>query len=680
MTNAILKKSEVRAALYILAAVIIAYANSLSNGFVYDDVSIIGTNPIIRDWANLGAVFTTSYWEPTGISEGGGLYRPLTIFTYLVEYSIVGLSPFLYHLDNVILHFLCSLLVYMIVKRVAGGETGPVAAALVFAVHPVHVEAVANVVGRAELLTSLFTLAGLYAFICRPRRIPWYILSPALMFLGLLSKETAIVLPLLVLAYVLLFERDGRGRGVAGVAASLAPYAVVTAVFIGIRFLVLADDISPTGTEQVLVYTKGYWRMLVMFKVFVRYIWLSLVPAPLYAHYMLRPPESFIDPWVFGFIAIYGGFLASSPWLYKNRPVYLFFGAWFLISLLPVSNIIPIGILMAERSMYLPSVGVCAALGLAFAWAASQGSPRNRGTAVAVIAATVLVSYGVLTHGRNKVWHDATSLNNELLRSYEYVIAEFPESGLYYINMAKTLKLMGKKEAALAATKKAVELEPDVASYHTELARLFAESGDYRGALAQTEKSLAMSKKFRPAEYALFAEVYYKNGMLDKAGELVAKALSADQGNYHEAFGEIATSLYKMEMFPEAEKYVMRAIELNPNYASYHRDYARLLILKGEDDAAWNELDIAESIEPGTAELYFMRGILLGKREKFSDAARALEKAASLNPKEPSIHYFLATAYIGEGRDDDAVRELEEALRLNPDFAEARNLLQMRPQ
>ena len=678
MIQAVRSKKELYAAALILAAVFLSYFNALSNGFVYDDVAMVKVNPIIRGWSNVPAIFSTGYWTST-FTSSGGLYRPLTVFSYLVEYSIGGINPALYHLDNILLHFLCSVLVYLIVRKISDNEQGSVIAALLFAVHPVHVEAVANVSGRSEILAFLFTIAGLYTFISPPRRVPWYAISPPLLLLGLLAKESAVVLPLLVLAYILVFERAGRGKDLKSVALSIAPYALVAGVFLVIRFFVLADEIYPQGTSQVLVYTKGYWRMLVMFKVFVNYVRLSVFPADLYTHYMLRPPDSFFDPWVFVFLGIVGSFAAASPWLLRNKRAYFFFGAWFFITLLPVSNIIPIGILMAERTMYLPSVSACAAGGLLFSWAAGEpAAVRYRGAVAFSVLLAVLVGFGFLTHDRNKVWHDASSLNNDLIRSYTKITSDFPESGLYYVQLAKSLEFMDRKDEALTALKKAVELEPGMADYRIEMVKQYASTGKYAPALAETKKVISMKSDFPPGTYALFAEVYYMNGLEVEAQRLIQKTLAADPGGYHVILGEIADNLYKMNMLPESERYIKRAIELSPYIANHHRDYARLLISKGDDEGALRELGLADEYEPDTAEVHFMRGILLGKHGKYPEAAIHLEKAASLNPYEPSIHYMLATAYIGEGRYDDAARELEEALRLKPDFIEARQLLDQR--
>ncbi len=679
MLRFLANRKELSATLLVLAVVILSYFNALSNGFVYDDVPLVEINPWIEDWHYVPTIFTTGYWSSTG-SDAGGLYRPLTIFSYLVEHVIGGHGPLLFHLDNILLHFLCCVLVYFILRRLTSSEAASVIAALIFAVHPVHVEAVANISGRSELLASLFVLTGFYSFIVRPRYAPWYIISPALLFLGLLSKESAVVLPLLVFVYLLLFERDGRGKDLRSIVVSLAPYALVTAAFLVIRIIVIAEEVYPQGTAQVLVYTKGYYRMLVMFKVFLSYMRLSVFPTDLNAHYMLRPPDSLLDVYVLLFLGIVGTFVAFSPRLIKSRPVYFFFGIWFFIALLPVSNIIPIGILMSERSMYLPSVSVCAIAGLLFSGAVSSLSSHSRLKTLALAAVLVLfASFATLTHVRNRVWHDSDSIDEDLIRSYTRIINNFPESGLYYVHMSKALRGLKRNDEALACLKKALELEPDVFANYVELADLYSHMDEYENALPVVNYALALSAAKEPTiyadTYAMFAEVYYKNGKFDEAKTLIDKALSMGPQNMYMTNAKMDTHLYNMDMFEESERYLKLAIEFAPYDGDYHADYARLLLNMGKEEEALEELRKAESLEELPAKVYFDQGILYAKREKYLPAVEYLEKAAERDPENPEIRYYLAAACIGAGRYDQAERELKTALRLKPDYKEAQWLL-----
>lgn len=680
MSSLFSNKKELWAILLILAAVSLSYFNAVSNGFALDDVPLVQKNPLVMDWRNTPAVFASEYWASTG-GDSGGLYRPLTIFSYLVEHSIAGLDPTLYHLDNIGLHFLCCLLVFIIARRVTGNEPGSLIAALLFAVHPAHVEAVANISGRSELLASLFTLLGLHTFMNPPKRVPWYIISPFLLMLGLLSKETAVVLPVLILVYLLAFERDGRGKDIRRITASLAPYVVITAAFILLRFYILGADAYPKDTGQVLVNTKGYWRMLVMFKVFLKYMQLSFFPVDLHAHYMLRPPNSILSVTGVLFLGIVGSFAAASPWLIKNKPIH-FFAVWFVITLLPVSNIIPVGILMSERALYLPLVSFCVLSGLLFSWAGGALQPVTyKSKTVVSIVIAVLLIFGVLTHNRNKVWHDPDTIDVDLIESYAYVIDQFPESGLYHFFTAASLHSLKRYDESAAYLKKAAELEPGVIGHYIQLAEVYCTMERHDLALPVVEKALSLPTDDLHSEvYAMFAEVYYMNGMTVDAERCINKALSMDDiGNNFVAAAKIAVNIGNMKRFEEAESYMRRAIELNPYVGDYHLHYAHILANTGRGQEALEELNKATKLDPGSPEAYFQQGMILGRMEKYDAAVKALKTAANLNPNDPQARYYLAVAYIGAGLFDEAAEELEMALRLKPNYVEARELLDQRP-
>src|SRR2546425_751731 len=196
-----------RVYLAVAASAVIAYLGALWNGFVWDDQVIILGNPLVQIWAGLAAAFANPYWPPF---VGGYLYRPLTVFTYVLDWHVGGAAWF--HAVNLLWHAGVSVLVAMLARRWAG-EAAALVAGILFAVHPVHVEAVANVVGRAELMAAAFTLLAVYAAVEADRPV-W---SAVCWALGLLSKEVAVVAPALVVAgWGLLGAGGAGGRGGGG--------------------------------------------------------------------------------------------------------------------------------------------------------------------------------------------------------------------------------------------------------------------------------------------------------------------------------------------------------------------------------------------------------------------------------------------------------------------------------
>jgi len=276
-------KTELIAIAVIFAVASLVYVNTLGNSFVWDDIFLIVNNPFLKDISNLPKVLSSGYWASTGSSDG--LYRPLTMATYLLEYSLFRLDPFYYHLDNIILHLSCCLFVYLIGRKLTGNVTSAFVAGILFAAHPVHTEAVAWTSGRAELLASLFFLAALYTFIKPPRTLPWYIVSPVLYFLGIASKETALTLPAAIFIYLLLFERDSRGATLKTAVKYILPYAAPLAVYMALRLHFLGHEIVPQGKDVAFTQLgiTGVSTVLVMLKAFLTYIRLLILPTGLHA-------------------------------------------------------------------------------------------------------------------------------------------------------------------------------------------------------------------------------------------------------------------------------------------------------------------------------------------------------------------------------------------------------------
>ncbi|HVG43266.1 MAG TPA: hypothetical protein VM890_01010, partial [Longimicrobium sp.] len=215
------------------------YALALRNGYAIDDEAIVLRNPVVHGFGNLRELLLGPYWQ-----KSGDAYRPVTLVSFALDWTLFGGSPAASHAVNVLLHAAVAVLVAALVRRLGGG-TGPAAAAgAVFAVHPVHVEAVANLVGRSELLAALFVMAACHAYLRGPPRSAGRIAAlSALYLLGLGAKEIAVTLPVLLLV---LDALRGRGERV-GPRALLARNAPLLAALAGTLLVYLALRVNASG-------------------------------------------------------------------------------------------------------------------------------------------------------------------------------------------------------------------------------------------------------------------------------------------------------------------------------------------------------------------------------------------------------------------------------------------------
>ena len=410
-----------RVAVAVALCAVVVHVGALWNRFAFDDVYIVALNPLVHSVSGAWRAFLEPYW-PGNLT--GAMYRPLPVFSFALDW-VVG-HPAWFHGVNVLWHAGASAAVAGLAGRWTGWQGGLVGG-LVFAVHPVHVEAVANVVGRSELMATLFTLLAVYGALER-RSVGW---SGAAMALAVLCKENAAVAPALVVWGWLagVAPRPTRGR----VAAFAASWIGGAAAYAVLRWSVLHQYAGFTAAAPVFLGESAAVRVHTAVAALGDVTRLLLLPLHLSADY--SPDErtavrSVLDArFVIGTACavLWAGLIVLAR---RRRPPVAVFGlGWIGIALLPVSNLLfPIGVLIAERLLYLPSVGLALAAG---AWLRGL-APRH----LALVSGLVLVLGGARSAVRVPVWRDNRTATTSMLddaprsyRSWDYVGWEFLRGG-----------------------------------------------------------------------------------------------------------------------------------------------------------------------------------------------------------------------------------------------------------
>ena len=407
--------------LSIVALALLASGVGIHNGFAYDDRWIIVQNANAHSLNRPWELFGTTYWPTT---RGASLYRPLTILLYAVQWVFGGGAPFLYHFVNISLYAIDSVLVLLLGLQCLPRSGAWVAAAL-FAVHPVHVEAVANVVGQAELWTALVLLSAVLIYVRErqggvelPRGAAVAIV--ALYVTGMLIKENAIVLPALLVAAEIFLIRDTRPwRERADQLVSLLLWMTMFALaFLWVRTRVTGEIGGDTEHPALRNLSMGQ-RSLLMLGLVPEFGRLFVWPDHMSADYSPRMVPGYMG-WHTGLIpgALLLLCLATLFFVsWRRAPVVVFGMAWLVIAISPVANIlIPSGILIAERTLLVPSVGVVLAIGMLAPWVIARLSTQTRIVKIAAAGAFA----GVLTLGigrsaeRTYTWKDSDTVFNTL--------------------------------------------------------------------------------------------------------------------------------------------------------------------------------------------------------------------------------------------------------------------------
>ena len=410
--------------LAVAIAAILPYAGTLGHGFALDDAAEVVQNGSIRSLASVPRMFTEGAWA--GAGDPAPIYRPLTTVTYALNHAAGGLAPLGFHLFNVLLHAVVSLLVLALALRLGLPLAAATAGAVLFAVHPVHVEVVANVAGRKDALATAFAvlavLAHARAVAAAGRR--WSILAPLAFAAALLSKESGVAALGGIVAWDLLLGREAwtarRGRAL----LLYAGYGATFALYLAARWAAVGSLGIPVATipfvENPLPHLPVGPRLLTAIAVLGRGLGLLVMPvtlSPDYSYDAIPAAESFLAP---RFLASFAAILAIG-WgtlrAWRRSPVLAFAALWYGASVFPTSNLlVPVGTIFGERLLYLPSVAL--ALGVAALAALALADPRPLLRRAAVAAGLVV---GLLFAGRSvayaSAWSDEVSLFSEAVRA-----------------------------------------------------------------------------------------------------------------------------------------------------------------------------------------------------------------------------------------------------------------------
>jgi tetratricopeptide (TPR) repeat protein len=465
----------------VAAVAVLVYAPALRNGFALDDVFLVENNPAIASAANIPKLFLLPYWDAPG--ESYGLYRPLTIASLAVDRAVMGAGPLGFHLTNVLLHAGVAALAWFALRRAGTRYGTALAGAGLFAVLPVHSEAVANIAGRAELLAALFVLSAWLAH-RRGNRIA----AAALYFCALLSKESAILAP----ALFLLDDTVRDRHGIRALAPRYAGFAAALVVMLLLRVVALGPHQTAEGTIALdnPAAAAGFGpRIATALWVQLKYALVCVFPRRLVSDYSfdaIPVARGLGDPRALAGLAFAGAVFAAGAWGFARcRPLMLAAALWIVFAL-PSSNLLfPAGTIMAERLVYLPSLGICLAVGHAVASGAVGGSRVRR---IAIVAATLVavLGYSARIIARIPDWK-----NNLALATADVAIA--PRSAKLQAGAGIFLADAGRAAEAEDHLRRAVAIYPDYAQMHYNLAVLLARRGARDEAIEHLNRAIALA-------------------------------------------------------------------------------------------------------------------------------------------------------------------------------------------
>lgn len=530
--------------LFLLIICFISYSNILSNPFVVDDDDFIVRWNATRSLKNLPLFFKGLTPE-----SHEGVYRPGRCVLYVIAYKLFGINPFGYHVFSILVHLSCTVLVYLIILSIMRNGIISFISAVIFAIHPVHTESITFTTSSFDMAGIVFILLSFYLYIlytAREKRLPYYISIFSALF-GYFIYEVTLVFPLLLILYGICFKLRVRFK-------IYLPYIAGGAFYILVRLFMIG-----LGGKGGYVLGSFYYTMLMMPKVFLKYIAITIFPVNLTMNHQLYPgiysmlyagydknilsSFSFSDPRVLipliTIIIVIGAGIA----FFKKRPIITFSIGWFFISLVPFSNIIPVGILMAERFLYLASFGYCFLFGYLL-WEL-YNSRKTKYIAYIVFCAFSLF-YFKTTILRNLDW------NNPLFL-WDTETVRFPESSVANNNLGYAYMKIGKNEEAIKFFKKAKGLSPYDIKARENLVVCYIDSRKYDEAINECEEILE---------------------------------IAPDTYGYYKVYVNLSAAYNGKGMFDEAIINAKKAIDLNPNCLQAYNNLIIAFSNKGDCQAA----------------------------------------------------------------------------------------------
>jgi tetratricopeptide (TPR) repeat protein len=629
----------------VVAALAVAvYANSLGGALMFDDVNAIVRNERVRRGDPV-AIFREPSWWTEGFGRG---WRPVTSVTFAANHALHGLAPAGYHVANVLLHAAVSVLVLAVLARVTGAPLAAALAALLFAAHPVHTEAVASVVGRAELLAAGgFFLAWLFFLRADDaaggaRRRLLEAAGALAFFAGALAKENALaLLPVLVLADVLFPRRGGSAaEAVRRHAPRYALLAGVAVLFMVLRRIVIGAD--PPGIEVLdnpLVVLPLGVRLLTAVEVAGLYGLRLLFPLWLsadYSHAQIAPVRSPLDSAFLAALVLVLLVVAGLVWAWRRAPVAAFALGFLVLTFAMVSNLVfLIGTIMAERLIYLPSAGFCLLAGalLASLAGAPPGAPvalaRLAAARVALPLAVVLALYAARTWTRNQVWRDP-------LVFFTAMVEDAPRSARSQRELGGALAAAGRIDDARRAFERSLAIMPDDPATLYNLGNALLQAGQLEAAIAAYERALAVKPDFADA--------------------------MVNFGNVESLRGNEQAALVWMQ----------RALVLAPASPSLHMNVANTLFRLGQHDQARAEYEAALRLAPDAPDILTNYGTFLLSRGEIDAAIAVQQKAAGQGV--PMAYVGLAASYRAKGMMAEARRTQARAAELFPENGAVRQM------
>jgi tetratricopeptide (TPR) repeat protein len=617
------------------------------NSYVYENQHVLkGITADSLIWA-----FTTSHT---------GYWHPLTWLSLMLDCSLFGCKPGPIHIVNVAFHIINTILLFAIFNRMTARIWPSAFVAAAFALHPMHVESVAWIAERKDVLSTLFFLLTLAAYVSYVRRrgLVRYLLTLLLFILGILAKPMIVILPfvLLLLDYWLLNKIRNPKSAIRNIVLEKIPFFILAAVLGVITFLAQRD----VGTMAGIDILPLKYRFANAFLSYARYIGKFFVPQNLAVFY---PPD--IHTFKLWQVAVCILLLILTTILVilfgRNRKYLPVGWFWFVGTLVPVIGLVQVGAqAYADRYTYIPYIGLFIML--------SWGLPdllskwRYRKIALGISAVLVFAAFGAVSYRQAGYWKNGITLFSHAVEVTQSNVVANNELGNAYIRL-------GRYQDAIESYKRSIKIKPDFAESHYNLGVSYLNIGSFQNALESCRQAVKIKPDYAEA-YNGLASACLNLGRYQDALESCRQAvkIKPDFADAHYNLGVIYDKLGRWQDSIDAYK---QAVKIKPDYAVAYNNLGVAYLNIGSFQDALESCRQAVKIKPDYAQAYNNLGNACLRLDRHQEAIEAYQKAVEIRPDYAQAHYNLGVAYGSIGSPREEIESYKRAIGIKPDFADA---------
>jgi Tfp pilus assembly protein PilF len=593
-------------------------------------------------------------------------WHPLTWISLMLDVQLFGIAPGPIHFTNVLFHIVNSLLLFWVLYRMTLALGLSAFVAGLFAAHPLHVESVAWVAERKDVLSTFLLLLTFWAYrryVERPAPKRYW--SVFLLFaLALMAKPMVVTLPVLLLLLLDFWPlrrasfKEGQRRIWLQLIREKLPLAGL-AIIASLVTLVVQRHGGAIASSEVFPFGA---RVSNAFVSYILYLIKMIWPTGLSAFYPfhLWPAWAVVSS-VLGLTGI--SFLAFR--MAERHPYFIVGWSWYLVTLVPVIGLIQVGDqARADRYTYVPSIGLFAAV----AFSASAKVPHRGIFKIAspILGCLVVVVLALPAASQAACWKNSLIL-------WQHALSTTTRNVHANVNYGFALMDKGEVSEAIAHYNEALQIDPNFAEAHNALGVALLERKQVIEAGRHFEQALRIKPGFSDARGNMGIALM-RQGKQEEAVPYFRRALAAepDDAQLHQNFG---LALAQMGKPSEAMAHFLEAIRIKPDFAEPRTQLGNIFLMQGNTDKAIGYYREAIRIKPDQADAHTNLGIGLMDKGLIQEAAQECQEAVRLNPELPEAHLCLGNVFAGTGRESEAINQFEQALRVRPAYPEAHNNL-----